>query len=1069
MAGVYFKNFGLIGLLLFFGSAVMGQRFHGQVTDGQGVPIPGASIRMLVSKLASSSDDEGRFVLPVPSGPDTMVVTHVGFITQKIYVELFDRPLVVRLLADHSQLAEVVVSTGYYSIPRERATGSFVQVDNELLNRSPGSNILERLEGVVSGLQFVEPHATEASGIRIRGLSTIESDTRPLIVLDDFPYEGDINTINPHDVESITVLKDAAAASIWGARAGNGVIVINTKKGSYGQRTQVSFSANVSVGERPDLFYSQNYLHSETVMAIHKTNFERGAYAEQNQTYIPSYVELLIKRRDGLIDEEEFLAREQDMKSADLRRDVMDHLYRHSLNQQYALDIRGGGGRHHYILSAGHDRSGSHVIGNSNSRMNLGVQNTFQVFSSLEVTAGFSYAQHAAASNGLTHVDLGLFAPSNLSSFIYDRLVNTDGSPGVTQSAYRQAYREQMGASDGFVDWLYRPVDEIGLSDNTSGSKELRFNTSATYRILPGISMRAAYRHERADAWSRQYHAPESYYVRNLVNRYTQSDGSRVIPYNGILELGQPSDAYTHAGRMQLDVQRDWGGDHGFAALAGAEARQQIVQIMPNLRIFDYDDDLGTGIVQYDYTRRWPVHPTGTANFPINVSTTSVPARRTGRELSYFGNASYTYLQRYILSGSIRWDGSNLLGVKANQRGTALWSLGGSWDVGREDFYGLDWMPYLRMRATYGSAGNIDKSQSHFPTIRISTNSITNLMQATLTSGNPSLRWEQVNTGNLAMDWRMFSNRFSGSLEYYNKHAKHLLGDNLMDPTVGVGASFKINYANLRTQGWDLRLDGLLVDRDLQWRTSVLFSYTYNRVTNYKGPELTQNTTNYFSRHPVKLGQSVDLLYALPWHGLDGEKGLPIVLKDGQPTTDYSVPYYNFFQSSELLVSGLRVPPFFGSMQHNWTFKGIELGALLNYKFGYVFRRKSVGSGDEFLLNAPALHQDYYKRWQKPGDELVTSVPAYTANNILNVSPFYNYSEALVTQGGAIRLQDIRLGFHLPQSFVRGAGIRSFRLQAHVRNLGVLWKANKEGIDPDYVGADYVVPRSFSLGLQMGF
>src|SRR5690606_35119719 len=209
-----------------------------------------------------------------------------------------------RLETDASVLDEVVVNTGYYSVAKERATGSFTHVSQEMLDRSVGTNILQRLEGVTNGLQFDRNQLTgeNTSGkpeLRVRGLSTIEGNASPLIVVDNFPYENDISTLNPNDILEVTILKDAAAASIWGARAGNGVIVITTKKGTFNQRAKLSYNTNFNFSDKPDLYYNQGFLPSETVMRIQQELFERGVYPERPETKIPGYAELLIQRRDG--------------------------------------------------------------------------------------------------------------------------------------------------------------------------------------------------------------------------------------------------------------------------------------------------------------------------------------------------------------------------------------------------------------------------------------------------------------------------------------------------------------------------------------------------------------------------------------------------------------------------------------------------------------------------------------------------------------------------------------------------------------------------------------------------
>src|SRR5690606_14040119 len=189
------------------------------------------------------------------------------------------------------------------------------------------------------------------------------------------------------------------------------------------------------------------------------------------------------------------------------------------------------------------------------------------------------------------------------------------------------------------------------------------------------------------------------------------------------------------------------------------------------LRHYDYDPYTWLTIHELDFATRFPARPTGSVRIPMGATW---PERTVNRFLSYFGNSSYSFKDRYIVSGSIRWDGSNLFGVTTNQRGTALWPVGGSWEACNEKFFDVGWPPSLRLRLTYGSAGNIDKSQSHYPTIALTTNSQTGLTQAALTHpGNPALRWEKVSTFNVGLDLRALDNRIQGSIEYYNKFSKN--------------------------------------------------------------------------------------------------------------------------------------------------------------------------------------------------------------------------------------------------------------------------------------------------------
>jgi len=1029
----------------------------GTVTASNGKPLHGASVKLALSGYAAMTDGNGHFSLAAPAAPDTLLVSFVGYMQKRVPVGAgHPGPLRIVLSENANALDEVVINTGYYETSAERSTGAFSHVDNSLLNRSVSTNILERLEGVVNGVQFVQPQAQDATGIRVRGLSTIEADTRPLVVLDNFPYEGDINSINPNDVESITVLRDAAAASIWGARAGNGVIVINTKRGQYNAPARITANSNITVGEKPDLFYNRSYLPSPMVMEIQKEQFERGVFQELNQTYIPSYVELLIKKRDGLISDADFESRESYMQQTDLRKHITDYLHQPALNQQYALNIRGGGNNYLYAFSAGYDANRSNIIGNGGSRLNLSLQNTFRVSPNLELTGAVWYTNQRNANNGISHSDMGIFTTAVTRTELYDALVDPDGNPAPTYAQYRLAYRERA-ESLGLLDWMYRPLDEQRLADNTAGSKELRLNAGTKFSFLDAFVLNVTYQYLLGDSWSRQYHAPESYYVRNMVNRFTQADGSKLVPAGGILELGSPTNHYSHAGRAQLSFNRSFGENHEIAALGGGEIRGRTVNLLPAVTIMDYDPELMLGDVQWyvDRSRTFPTRPTGSSRIPAPmIGSTN---RTNARDLSYFGNASYTYRSRYTASGSLRWDGSNLLGVKTNQRGTALWSIGGSWEVSKERFF-RSALPYLRLRTTYGSAGNIDKTQSHYPTITVGNNSFNGLRYSALRHpGNPSLRWEQVNTFNAGLDWRLPGNRIGGALEYYNKHAKYLLGNDLVDPTTGAADEFKTNYANLRTQGWDVQVNTRNLTGELEWQTTFLINYTYNRITNiaFRQP----NSDNYYvTRSVYEKGKSVDKIYAFPWYGLNPANGYPLLYLNGQQTDDYAY-YYSNVTKDELVDAGVTVPPFFGSVRNTFKWKGIEIGALIAFKAGYVFRRKSIGPGQEYLSRG-IYHMDYFKRWKQPGDELHTDVPAWAETAAPNQrGAIYENSMALITPGNHIRLQDINAAY----------SIHNVRVYAYARNLGVLWRANKHGLDPDYENAAYPAPRSFAVGLQIAF
>lgn len=1031
-------------------------------------PLSGTSVRSVLSGVSATTNAQGQFRIFLPDGVDTLQVTYMGYATRQVPIDPARTVDVIEIYldADAAALEEVVINTGYYEIPKERATGSFTHIDNELLNRSVGPNILQRLEGIASGVQFVNAGGTSASDIRVRGVATIESDDTPLIVLDNFPYEGDINSINPNDIESITVLRDAASASIWGARAGNGVIVVTTKQGRYNQKAKISFNSNSMVGAKPDLFYSQNRLPSATVMEIEKDRFERGGqYLESvQQRPFPAYVELLVKHRDGVIDGAELARQEAAMRHADVRSEAMQHLYRGEAHEQYALNISGGGDSYRYYLSTGYDQNKGMLVGNADNRFNLSMQNTFRPVKGLEVTAGIWYAQQQAGNNGITLSSLGPAVGQQVSTYI--RLADVDGSALAIPYERRLAYYDRM-AAEGLLDWHYRPLDELRLADNTSTGNEYRLNAALRYRFFEYFDLSVTYQYLQNSSSGETYHHLDSYFVRNLVNRFTQGNGSRIVPYGAILEGGRHLVGRSQSARAQLNYSRDFGADHQVTALAGAEIREATNGSSPGYRMYNFDREVLTGTATYNYSQAYPVLPSGSARLPVPPAGL---ARYTDRYLSYFGNAAYGYRGRYTLSGSLRWDASNLFGVKTNQKGVPLWSIGGSWDISKESFYGLEGtVPYMRLRATYGSAGNVNKQVSVFPTVRFTTHGITGLPVANVQSvGNPSLRWEQVNTLNFGLDVGSRDNRIQANVEYYMKYAEDLIGEDFMAPSTGINSvanlANRINYANLRTHGWDVQVNTRNLGGALEWQTDFQFSYVRNRVTHFNTGDAPTIGT-YFSNPQPVVGRSRDVVYAMPWHGLDHHTGMPLVEYNGSLGFEYA-GYYQGLNPDDLLVAGVSIPPFYGAVRNTLGWKGFDVSANIMWKAGYVFRRSSMSPGIEFQ---GIYHMDYFDRWQQPGDEQHTDVPAFSDSYDWQRSAVYEDSEALITNGNYIRLQDVNLGYTLARSRFARLPLQHVRLYAYARNLGILWRANNQGIDPDYANAEYVAPRTIAVGVQIDF
>lgn len=381
------KELQLLLLLICITTSLLAQTGHtitGKISNHQQLPIKGASVYLQNSKTTVLTNAEGSFTLLISADTDTLFVTHSEYETIRLTVNTQTiSPLIITLQTTIIKLDEVVVNTGYQELPKERSTGSFFKLDNAILNQRVSTGIMSRLDGITNSLLIDKRNAQQATNYQVRGLSSLTTRTMlPLIVLDNFPYSGNIDNINPNDIESITLLKDAAATSIWGARAGNGVIVITTKKAKTGQPLRVSINSNLTIIQRPNLF-SADQLPVNSTIDLEKYLFDKGYYdgflGLFFQPPVPEVAEILLKKRNGLITPEQAEAQIYSLRGYDVRTDMEQYLYRPSVNQQYALNLSGASKNIRYLLSAGYDNNSTELKGNGSRRFTLRSDNNIEL------------------------------------------------------------------------------------------------------------------------------------------------------------------------------------------------------------------------------------------------------------------------------------------------------------------------------------------------------------------------------------------------------------------------------------------------------------------------------------------------------------------------------------------------------------------------------------------------------------------------------------------------------------------------------------------------------------------
>jgi len=743
------------------------QKISGRVTNFEtGQAITGATIKLTKSRTVTTTGNDGSFAFSGNNLPDSLVVSHLGFITQRLLINDSGQSqnLDIKLVTSVTTMQEVTVSTGYQTLPKERATGSFTQLNNNLLNQQVSTDVISRLESITSGL-FFDRTTSATPQIEIRGLSTINGPTAPLIVVDNFPYEGDITNINPNDVESITILKDAAAASIWGTRAGNGVIVITTKKAKYNQPPAIDFNANLTIGEKPNLNYipqmsSNDYINVEQM--LFNNGFYDSRIADPSHPGLTPVIELLNAERNGTLSAGSANAQINALRHIDVRNDFTKYFYQQSKNQQYAISLKGGSDTQSWLFSSGYDNDTNNLDGGYD-RINLHFQDNFKPLKNLQVNTSLYYTQSTTTAGKPGY---GSITSYNGGLYPYAQFADANGNALPVAKDYRLSYLATL--PPGLLDWKYYPLTDYQNISNKTTLQDITANLGATYNLFSFLNFSGQYQYERQSNNNDDNEGVGSYGVRNLINEFTQIDGSgnvtNIVPAGGVLNLNNQL-IETQNFRGQFNFDKSWGKNE-VNAIAGGELRQVNTSGNSN-SFYGYDPNTLT-FGNVDMTNTYPLYVTGNYDFiPDNKSLTAIR----NHFISLFANAAYTYDGKYTFSASGRRDASNLFGVNTNHKWNPLGSAGFAWDLSKEGFYKVGFLSYLRLRATYGLSGNADFSQTAVSTISFLNNSpYTQTPQAIFnTYANPDLKWETVSMLNLAADFSAFNRRLSGSVEYYHK------------------------------------------------------------------------------------------------------------------------------------------------------------------------------------------------------------------------------------------------------------------------------------------------------------
>ncbi|MGQ1909451.1 SusC/RagA family TonB-linked outer membrane protein [Marinifilum sp. RC60d5] len=1011
----------------------------GKITDAEGVALPGVSVVVKGTSTGVATNIDGEYSIELDSDKAVLIFSFVGMLPQEInYTGQVIQN--VTLKADTEQMAEVVV-TGYQTISKERATGAFEKVSAKALEERSTLNIIDKLEGQTSGVLF------ENGAITIRGASSMNASTTPLIVVDGFPIEGDLESLNPNDIESMTILKDAAAASIWGARASNGVIVIVSKKGNDKGHTKVEFSSTLSITPEPDL-YSLKRASTESFLELEK-HFADNGWKELASPWAlsqPAYNEGLdtyLRYNDGQMTEADKDAIINRLKGIDVRDEYADLFLRKAVRQQYHLSVSGATEKSNYYASLSYDDNNAWMKGSDNDRIVSNLRIQTKISDRISFNAGISATIRNAENNGA----------GGLSSLAqYQQILDENGDYIPQPWTYSQAGKETHAAANNSpYDWTYNAYQEFENKDNSVKNVDLRMQAGLNIKLIKGLAFEGRYQYEWGNSKSQNLYNEDTYYVRNQVNTraHIGSDGEMVYP----IPMGDAradANIYTKSftSRAQLNFNRSFNdGKHQVYAIAGTELRQTESE-SSNMTKFGYDPvSLQFKRMNYDTD-----YPRAFSYWPSKINDNTSFSYLKNRYASYYGNAGYTFDEKYTVTGSVRLDDSNLFGASKEYRNVPLWSVGTNWQMHKEDFINLDFVNRLTLRMTYGTGGNIDKSTSPYLTASIGQDYQTQYNFAYINNPkNPNLRWEKTSTANFGLDYALWNNRVSGSIEYYNKQSVDLLGNVSLNAIYGFDSAL-MNFAEMSNKGIDFSVNVGILNKDLKWNVITNFSYNKNRVEKVElsDESVSGAISSYSGAASARVGKPLNHLYSYRWAGLSSE-GMPQVYNEKGEIIDHNTEIEDV---EGLKYEGTTTPKYYGSFRNVLSYKGLRLSMLFTYKLGYKFRTPTINYSalkSNFTLNE--VHEDFDNRWRSAGDENTTDIPVLPNDDTV-IGGYWGtytlYGSHNVKSASHIRFNDVVLSYDLPKSWFKSIGLNALNIGAQVRNLGVI-TFNDSDIDPEYI------------------
>jgi TonB-linked SusC/RagA family outer membrane protein len=1046
----------------------------GRVTDASGAPIPSASVQIQNTQVGTVTKDDGSFSITIPANGRTLIISAVGMATQEVAIGN-QTTLTVSLQSGNQQNMQEVVVVGYGTQRRRDITGSLSTVKGQAVAEKPVQSFEQALAGRAAGVQITIPSGVLNSPpvFRIRGTNSISLSSQPLIVVDGIPVQtGDFSStnsagnalanINPNDIESIDIAKDAASAAIYGSRAANGVVFITTKKGRSG-KPRVSYDTYIGWTEPirlPEILNAQQY-----------TDYKNLAIANAHAIR-PNSVSFTYNGVANTLPQYK-LSTDANGNTIDTR--WYDHVYRTGFQQNHNLNVSGGSDNTNYYLSAGYTDQQGIIRRNDFKRINalLNIDSRINNFITVGGKLSFSNERNLAAeSSGSLSTEAYSTAGLGRNAVVNAPNVspyNNDGSYNIGASFIGPMSNIVPSNQVGF----YNPVVALALNRSNNELDHLQSNVYVQIKPLSWISLRSVYGIDNISADNDIFYNP-------LHGTGQGSQGQAIAVFN-------KSKRWVWTNTAQFDYT--FADRHEVSLLAGNEQQRN------TSRSYGIDrtilSDPAYNVVQAGFT----------------TNNTSGLGLGENYLLSYFGRLNYNFNRKYYISANVRQDEYSALGVKKG----VFYGLSAGWEITKENFWqsaGLDrTFSSFKLRGSYGKVGNINGigNFASFSTFGSGLyGGVGTLSYAS--TGNNRITWETSKKTDIGFSFGLFKERLTGDIAFYKNDIDGLLLNVSQSPSTGIpnaGNAIFANAGSMYNKGIEITLNGApILAKDFSWNSSFNIAFNKNEVTAL-APGLnevifpTGTATTGENVNRTAPGYSVGYLWVVRTGGVDAATGRRIFYnKAGRAVTyQHITPFVNgvsgptmpqwtymdngavapaITQGNDAVMYQNTQPKTVGGWSNNFRYKGFDLDVLLTYQLGfYVSYGSNAGLHDQRYWNNAV---DVLGHWKKPGDQTDFVRPIYTDNvSYGNTIPI----DFNMFKGDFVKLKNLTLGYTLPQSIMNRAKISRARIYVSGQNLAMITKypgpdpeVSSNGVNAAGQGSDRnTVPnsRAIIIGLNLGF